>query len=304
MPTPLETRIINIQKKIKITATGIFDLATCVEIEKLKGISLSSTSTLFEHKKEIQKSLGFVGKEIDGIVGPATISRIEDFVSKILPSIPVGATMIVSKKSLDIIINSEISSKSAYQTKYKFPIWPEGDSGITIGIGYDLGYVSLTQFTNDWKNVLSTIDFNKLSTTIGKKGDNAKDALSNSIKNIVITWEQALEVFYTKSMPKYAKSTRNIYPGIEKLPPDAQGAILSLVYNRGESLANTDRRKEMRNLVGLIANGNLKKIANEIRAMKRLWTSAQRGLWIRRDTEADLVENATYFMQTDELIFV
>ena len=178
MPTPLETRIINIQKKIKITATGIFDLATCVEIEKLKGISLSSTSTLFEHKKEIQKSLGFVGKEIDGIVGPATISRIEDFVSKILPSIPVGATMIVSKKSLDIIINSEISSKSAYQTKYKFPIWPEGDSGITIGIGYDLGYVSLTQFTNDWKNVLSTIDFNKLSTTIGKKGDNAKDELA------------------------------------------------------------------------------------------------------------------------------
>ncbi|MBK6274296.1 MAG: hypothetical protein IPF58_06105 [Saprospirales bacterium] len=60
----------------------------------------------------------------------------------------------------------------------------------------------------------------------------------------------------------------------------------------------------MRNLVGLIANGNLNKIANEIRAMKRLWTSAQRGLWIRRDTEADLVENATYFMQTDELIFV
>ena len=103
---------------------------------------------------------------------------------------------------------------------------------------------------------------------------------------------------------KYAKSTRNIYPGIEKLPPDAQGAILSLVYNRGESLANTDRRKEMRNLVGLIANGNLNKIANKIRAMKRLWTSAQRGLWIRRDTEADLVENATYFMQTDELIFV
>ena len=162
----------------------------------------------------------------------------------------------------------------------------------------------MLKFTNDWKNVLSTIDFNKLSTTIGKKGDNAKDALSNSIKNIVITWEQALEVFYTKSMPKYAKSTRNIYPGIEKLPPDAQGAILSLVYNRGESLANTDRRKEMRNLVGLIANGNLNKIANKIRAMKRLWTSAQRGLWIRRDAEADLVENATYFMQTDELIFV
>lgn len=38
--------------------------------------------------------------------------------------------------------------------------------------------------------------------------------------------------------------------------------------------------------------------------MKRLWTSAQRGLWIRRDAEADLVKNTTYFMQTDELIFV
>ncbi|MFN8283744.1 MAG: pesticin C-terminus-like muramidase [Chitinophagales bacterium] len=304
MPTPLETRIINVQKKLKLTATGIFDLATCIEIEKLKAITLPATATLFEHKKEIQKSLGFTGKDVDGIVGPATISRIEDFISKTLPGIPVGASMIVSKKSLDIIINAEISSKSAYQTKYKFPIWPDGDSGVTIGIGYDLGYVSLTQFTNDWKNVLSTVDFNKLSTTIGKKGTAAKDALSNSIKSIVVSWEQALEVFYTKSMPKYAKTTRGIYPGIEALPPDAQGAILSLVYNRGESLANTDRRKEMRNLVGLIASGNLVRIANEIRAMKRLWTNAQRGLLIRRDAEADLVEHATFFLQTDEYIFV
>lgn len=305
MPTPLQIRIEAIQKRLKINVSGIFNTDTCQELEKLKQITVPPGSLILDRKKAIQRSLGFTGKDVDGIVGPATLTRIEDFLDKTLPAIPAGASMIVSKRALDIIINSEVSSKASYLTKYKFPIWPELESGITIGIGYDLGYSTTSQFQADWGGLLSTSVFNSLSTVVGKKGNDAKNALSASIKKIEISWEVALEVFYTKSMPKYAVDTRKAFPGVEKLPPDAQGALLSLVYNRGALIDNSDRRKEMKNIVGYVASGNLAKIAAEIRSMKRLWDiNKARGLHIRRDKEADLVANATFFMQSNEYISV
>ncbi len=305
MQTPLHVRIEAIQKRLKINPTGIFNLDTCQEIEKLKHISVPSGSLILDRKKAIQRSLGFTGNDVDGIVGGATLTRIEDFLNIKLPTIPAGASMIVSKRGLDIIINSEISSKAAYLTKYKFPIWPGLESGITIGIGYDLGFVSQNQFQLDWGGSLSATTFNTLKAVVGKKGNDAKLALTASVKRIDVSWEIALEVFYTQSMPKYAVDTRRAFPGIEKLPPDAQGALLSLVYNRGALIDNSDRRREMKNIVGHVASGNLSKIANEIRSMKRLWNyNTFRGLHIRRDKEADLVANATFFMQSNEYIFV
>jgi GH24 family phage-related lysozyme (muramidase) len=305
MPTPLQIRIQAVQRRLKLNPTGIFNAETCTEIEKLKRIVIPTGSLILDRKKVIQKSLGFTGTDVDGIFGPATLTRIEDFLDKTLPEIPNGASMIVSKRALDIIINSEISSKASYQIKYKFPVWPELESGITIGIGYDLGYVTSTQFQKDWGGFLSDSVFNSLNSVVGKKGDAAKNALTTTIKKIEISWEVALEVFYTKSMPKYAVDTKKAFPGVEKLPPDAQGALLSLVYNRGALIDNSDRRKEMKNIVGFVASGNLAKIASEIRSMKRLWDIKKaKGLHIRRDAEADLVANASFFMQTNEYIFV
>jgi hypothetical protein len=31
--------------------------------------------------------------------------------------------------------------------------WPGGGSGITIGIGYDLGFVTVDQFESDWGRI-------------------------------------------------------------------------------------------------------------------------------------------------------
>jgi len=305
MPTPVQIRIEAVQKKLKINPTGIFNTDTCSELEKLQSIIVPSGSLILDRKKAIQRSLGFTGRDVDGVVGPATLTRLEDFLDKSLPVIPSGASMIVSKRALDIVINSEISSKAAYQTKYKFPIWPGLESGVTIGIGYDLGYISATRFQFDFGDLLSASAFNVLKTVVGKKGNKAKLALTDSVKKIDVSWEVALDVFYTQSMPKYAVDTRNAFPGVEKLPPDAQGALLSLVYNRGALIDNSDRRKEMKNIVGHVASSNLIKIAAEIRSMKRLWDYNKfRGLHIRRDKEADLVANATFFMQSNEYIFV
>ncbi|HEY6129471.1 MAG TPA: hypothetical protein VIW23_14955, partial [Candidatus Acidoferrum sp.] len=62
--------------------------------------------------------------------------------------------------------------------------------------------------------------------------------------------------------------------------------------NRGPGMEG-DRRKEMRAVRDAVANQDLQEIADQIRAMKRLWEGkGLDGLLKRRDAEADLVESA------------
>jgi N-acetylmuramoyl-L-alanine amidase len=71
-----ESRIKVIQEFLKVPQTGVFDFTTCKAFEAFKKLIISS-SDLTVHKKEIQKSLGFTGKDIDGDVGPMSLGRIE-----------------------------------------------------------------------------------------------------------------------------------------------------------------------------------------------------------------------------------
>lgn len=306
MPSSLSPRIKAIQKAIGIAQSGDYDLLT---INKLVSIMvLQPNNNSKQSKKEaIQKKLGFTGKEVDGLFGVNTTTRLEFYVSNHLPAIPPGASMIVSKKGLDLILESEISSEATYNAKYKNPIWPKSASGITIGIGYDLGFETTTKIEKDWAGSISASDIKKLKTVAGIKGTAARDALANNkggIKSVSVPFIKAKEVFYMNSMPSYARSTRAIYPDIVKLPPDAQAALVSIVYNRGASLSG-DRRKEMKNIVSLVSKADLKGIAAQIRSMKRLWTTAAtKGLVTRREKEAILVETATFFYNTDEIIIL
>jgi GH24 family phage-related lysozyme (muramidase) len=168
--------------------------------------------------------------------------------------------------------------------------WPGGDSGVTIGLGYDLGYESAGDFQNDWQACLSAGDFTTLSQCIGLKGTDAK-AKASGLKAVKIKSSDAQTVFLERSVPKYQKLTQQAFPGVDDLPADAQGALFSLVYNRGAGM-NGDSRAEMRAIRDLVPKGDLQGIADQIRAMKRLWEGkGLDGLLKRRDAEADLVES-------------
>jgi len=168
--------------------------------------------------------------------------------------------------------------------------WPGGDSGITIGLGYDLGYESAGDFQNDWQPLLSAGDFTTLSQVVGLKATQAQSKASG-LKTIKIKNSDAQQVFLERSVPKYQALTQQAFPGVDDLPADAQGALFSLVYNRGTSM-NGDRRAEMRAIRDAVPNGDLQEIANQLRAMKRLWAGkGLDGLLKRRDAEADLVES-------------
>jgi GH24 family phage-related lysozyme (muramidase) len=168
--------------------------------------------------------------------------------------------------------------------------WPGGDSGITIGVGYDLGYVTEQQFRDDWGACLSPVAMDRLVAVVGLKGQKASDAAA-ALQDIKISLAYAEAVFLTRTVPEYEKQTVAAFPGAASLPPDAYGALVSLVYNRGTSM-DGDRRREMRAIRDDVPKGDLKDIAAQLRSMKRLWVGkGQGGLIARREAEAKLVES-------------
>ncbi len=299
MSANLSQRIKGIQQLLAIQPSGIFDAATADAVCTV--LKISTSTTLTAKLKAIQRALGVAP---DGIIGPITLSRIEALVQPKLPPIPSGASMLVSAASLQLIINAEVSSKEAYTAKYQSPVWPGGDSGVTIGIGFDIGYCTRQELINAWGNHLSQQHLNLLLGILGEKGQKCKGFLP-SLKSIKIPYDVAVKVFYQNTLPACARDVRRIYPGVQKLPPDAQGALLSLVYNRGPLINDTDRRKEMKALVPLVAAGNIAGIATQLRGMKRLWNpQKQKGLIARREQEAILTENANFHILPENIITI
>ena len=86
----LVSRINDIQKTLKVPLTGIFDLPTCKAYEALKKIN-TDAADLLTHKKEIQKFLGFTGKDVDGDIGKNSITKIELSLQSSSPTLPVEA---------------------------------------------------------------------------------------------------------------------------------------------------------------------------------------------------------------------
>ena len=293
----LTDRIKAIQKTLGVAQTGILDQNTCTKLLNVGNVPVSGTD-LTSLVKQVQK---MVEADPDGIVGSETVTKVESFLAKSMPDLPKGASMQVSQKSLDMIVSFEVSSPAIYEKKYRKPTWPGGQSGVTIGVGFDLGYYTVKQVTDAFGKYVTANMLQLMLSVRGLKGVAAKNALGG-VMAIDIPYTTAAQVFHESTLPSFAAQTRKIYPGVEKLPPDAQGGLLSLIYNRGTSLTG-DRRTEMAAIVPLVAKGNLAGIADQIRAMKRLWPTVK-GLRDRRDKEADLVANATFNILPQDIIAV
>jgi GH24 family phage-related lysozyme (muramidase) len=198
----------------------------------------------------------------------------------------------ISKKGIDLIIQHEVGGRAYYEKKLQAPIWAGGESGVTIGMGYDLGFNSDKQFMADWSGVINLNFINALRPTIGIKGIQAKAMLKGEILNVRIPYNTAYEVFVKSSLPRYYAMTKKIYPNMDLLNDDTKGALVSVVYNRGNKLEG-DSRAEMRAIVDLIAKQDYEGIAEQIEKSKRLWENrGLDGLVVRREAEADLVRDS------------
>lgn len=202
----------------------------------------------------------------------------------------------ISPKAIQLIISSEVSSETAYGKSYRRPIWPKGNSGITIGIGYDVGYVDPFALEQDWTGYTSAENIKTLSSCCGKTGDIAHRMLPD-VQDVVIDYRPAEDEFLNNEKNRYVGLTEDSLPNSNLLLPDSLGALVSLVYNRGASFSippekdPTGRYAEMRAIKVHMANKDWRRIPGEIRGMQRIWRGkGLDGLLIRRELEARLFE--------------
>jgi GH24 family phage-related lysozyme (muramidase) len=204
----------------------------------------------------------------------------------------------ISQKAFDLIVEFEVSSQQAYSQQYRQPTWPGGASGVTVGIGYDVGYATKAELWNDWQNAIPNAMISGLEAGLGVTGLPA-NALTQTLKSSVdVPWAAAISVHQSKVIPRWVGLVERSVPNTGKVGPDCLGALVSLTYNRGASYdKDGDRYTEMRAIKAHMQAGQYDQVPGDIRSMKRLWPTV-RGLQIRREREAQLFESGLVSIST------
>jgi hypothetical protein len=172
-----------------------------------------------------------------------------------------------------LIVEAEVTSKAVYEKRYRHPIWPKGQSGVTVGIGYDVGHQSKDQVAQDWTGVIDDNMVKLLQKACGIKGP-AAGPLAKELAAVDVPFDKAMQVFLKRDVPRWvgivAKALSNIKD--PHITPDRLGALVSLAYNRGPSFAKAgDRYREMNNIRRHMTGRQFALIPDEFRSMKRLW---------------------------------
>ena len=207
-----------------------------------------------------------------------------------------GLSLNISQKSVDLIIYYEVGGRSYYNAKYTKPIvpaWQTTSSGVTVGFGFDLGYNTPDQIRKAFQGIASESDIKAMQSVSGLKGKNAYYNGLPKIKNTIsFTYEEAEKVFKRDSLPRFTKQTATAFALTKcRLHPHSNGALTSLVFNRGPSLSSSSSRKEMRWINYNISVKREDRVPSDIRSMKRLWSYTKlKGLHLRRDAEAKLFQ--------------
>lgn len=206
----------------------------------------------------------------------------------IVPRPPAPTPALIPDRAVDLIIAFEVGSPEVYQAKYRRPIWPGAASGVTVGIGYDLGHTAPRVIALDWEAHPHAV---RLAGASGTTGPLARE-LARRLADITIEYGYARQVFDQTSVVEHWRVARRVFgpAHFDALPPNAQGALVSVVFNRGGSMAG-ERRREMRAIRDdCLPRGDTHCIATQLRAMARLWagTDIEAGMRRRRHAEAEL----------------
>ena len=231
-------------------------------------------------EEAVRELQAVTGIPVTGIVDSVTWRRLRSLAE---PSREIPT------RAVAFICREEVGSRRLYDMRQR-PTWPGGASGVTIGIGYDLGYQ--TTFEADWAGLLTAPQMSALKQWIGIRGQNAA-AGPPALANISIPWGAAWMVFLGRSLPQSVNETRNVFHRSIEMPRLCLGVLVSLVYNRGasmtDSVTNPGNRKEMREIRAAVSAGSYSDIPMLLRSMKRLWPEPN-GLRDRREREAKLFE--------------
>lgn len=194
----------------------------------------------------------------------------------------------ISERAFDLCVTHEVSSEAYYKKHYQRPEWPGLRSGVTVGIGYDLGQAGRDKIRNDWNGLVSAQMLDVMMDCSGHTGSAGKRKLAQVKNKILIPWDKALHVFANRDVPAWTAGVIRYIPEAANLPPSCLGTLFDLAYNRGHSWNNAgERYKEMRAIKQHVRNGNLHLVPGEIKSMKRLWPNTK-GLLRRCDDRIKL----------------
>lgn len=221
-----------------------------------------------------------------------------------LASTGLFADDLISPEGRNMLIGFEVTSRSVYERKYLHPICPACDktaSGVTLGIGYDIGYYRLATVRMDWS---AHPQLDEFSPYTGLTGSRAAQAIPK-LRHVTTPYLLAEQVFDATTVVQYYRvAARTFGAPFLSAPPEVRAALLSLVLNRGGSLGASQMhedtlppfrrnyRWEMRQIANrCLPAADYACVARMFREMKRLWPSVP-GLVKRRETEAKMVERA------------
>jgi uncharacterized protein (TIGR02594 family) len=197
----------------------------------------------------------------------------------------------ISDRAFNMIVEFEVTSKARYEKRYRQPEWPGASSGVTIGIGYDVGHATKAQLQSDWNGIIPKAMITALEKAVGVKGFAAKPLAQKLGASVDISWDAAIKVHRDKVVPRWIGIVeRALQPNAHTLNQNQLGALVSLTFNRGASFAKAgERYREMRAIKAHMQASQFNRIPDEIRSMVRLWPTIE-GLRTRREREARLFE--------------
>jgi GH24 family phage-related lysozyme (muramidase) len=197
----------------------------------------------------------------------------------------------ISDRAFDLIIEFEVTDERTYNQKYRKPTWPGESSGVTIGIGYDVGFATKKELWSDWNIKIPDAMICALEVALGVTGSRAKPFALKLRERVDVPFNAATSVHRGVVIPRWTTLVEQSLSNTNLIGPDCLGALVSLTYNRGASFDKPgDRCREMRALKRHMATESFGLIPNDIRSMKRLWPHTK-GLQIRREREATLFED-------------
>lgn len=197
----------------------------------------------------------------------------------------------ISNSARSLIVACEVTNEANYRSRLENPVWPGGQSGVTIGIGYDLGYTTTSTFRSDWGGLLPKNSVDRLAKCCGVTGKSAAQQ-AKEMQGNKVGWPESNTQF-DAYLRYVVGQTEDTFQNCADLKPDSFGALVSLIYNRGASLSKrSDRRREMREIYDLMLRRDFAAVPAQIRKMTRIWENdpQARGLLKRRELEALLFE--------------
>lgn len=206
---------------------------------------------------------------------------------------PAAAQPPVSPRGQALIVEFEVGGRAAYDRKYQRPICPacaSTASGVTVGIGYDLGHATVPQIRSDWRHH-AQVERMVSAQGLGRQAAIAK---TRTMQDVVVTWPQANAVFSVATLPRYhAIARRSFGPAFATAPQEVQDALTSVVFNRGGSTVGPGRAEYRYIRDHCLPNGRVTCTAAQIRSMIRLWrgTTIEGGMTRRRNAEAAMAES-------------